>query len=82
MLCAIWYQLYNFKNVKDTHGKVLLFVKLQALGCNFTKSNIPHGCFSSFLNCKTANTPCNALYVPKRSIRYCKIHVHKNSLML
>ena len=25
MLCAIWYYLYNFKNVKNTHGGVLLF---------------------------------------------------------
>ena len=28
MLCAIWYHLYNLKNVKNTHGKVLLLVKL------------------------------------------------------
>ena len=28
-----------FKEVKNTHGKVLLFVKLQALACNITKSN-------------------------------------------
>ena len=31
MLCAIWYRLYNFKNVKNTHEGMLLFVKLQAL---------------------------------------------------
>ena len=24
--CAIWYQLYDFKNVKNTHGGVLLLV--------------------------------------------------------
>ena len=30
MLCAIWYNLYNLKNVKKTHGGVLLLVKLQA----------------------------------------------------
>ena len=24
MRCAIWYHLYNFKNVKNTHGGVLL----------------------------------------------------------
>ena len=24
MLCAIWYRVYNFKNVKRTHGGVLL----------------------------------------------------------
>ena len=31
MFCTIWYHLYNFKNVKITHGGVLLLVeKLQA----------------------------------------------------
>ena len=29
MLCAIWYHLYNLKNVKNTHGRVLLLVKLK-----------------------------------------------------
>ena len=31
MRCAIWYHLYNVKNVKNTHGEVLILVKLQAL---------------------------------------------------
>ena len=39
-LCAIWYYLYNLKNVKNTHEGVLLLVKLQTFGC-----------FSDFLNC-------------------------------
>ena len=30
MLCAIWYNLYNLKNVKNAHGGVVLLVKLQA----------------------------------------------------
>ena len=30
MICANWYYLYNFKNVKNTHGGVLLLVKLQS----------------------------------------------------
>ena len=30
MFCAIWYHLQNFKNVKNTHGGVLLLVKLLA----------------------------------------------------
>ena len=30
MRCAIWYHLYNLKNVKNTHGGVLILVKLQA----------------------------------------------------
>ena len=44
-LCAIWYHLHNLKNVKNTHGGVLLLVKLQVLA-NGTKSrkatNLPH----------------------------------------
>ena len=33
--CAIWYHLYNLKNVKNTHGRVLTLVKLhaEAFGC-------------------------------------------------
>ena len=30
MRCGIWYDLYNLKNVKSTHGGVLILVKLQA----------------------------------------------------
>ena len=48
MLCAIWYHLYNLKNVKNTHGGVILLVKLQFC---FTKSNTPSSVFSRFLNC-------------------------------
>ena len=29
MFCTIWYYLYNLKSVKNTHGGVLLLVKLQ-----------------------------------------------------
>ena len=36
MLCAIWYHLYNLKNVKNTHGGMLLLVKLQAEAFNVT----------------------------------------------
>ena len=28
--CAIWYHLHNLKNIKNTHGGVLILVKLQA----------------------------------------------------
>ena len=28
MLCAIWYHLYNLKNFKNTHGGVLILVKV------------------------------------------------------
>ena len=48
MFRAIWYYLYNLKNVKNTHGGVLLLVALL------------HGCFLRFLNCtnvtKSRNT--------------------------
>ena len=48
MLYAIWHDLYNLKNVKNTLGGVLLLVKLQALVFNLTKSNIPPWVFFSF----------------------------------
>ena len=40
-LYAIWYDLNNFKNVKNTYVEVLLLVKLQTEVCKFTKSNTP-----------------------------------------
>ena len=42
MLCAIWYHLYNLKNMRNTHGGELLLVKLQAPA-------FLHECFSRFL---------------------------------
>ena len=30
MLCAIWYQLYNLKNVKNTHEGVLITFRLHS----------------------------------------------------
>ena len=29
MFCAIWYHLHNLENVKNTHGGVLLLVKIK-----------------------------------------------------
>ena len=40
MRCATWYHLYNLKNVKNTHGGVLVLV---------TKSNTPPRVFFTFL---------------------------------
>ena len=48
MRCAIWYHLYNLKNVKNVHGGVLLSIKLQADSCSFTKSNTPPWVFLTF----------------------------------
>ena len=49
--CEIYCHSYNFKKVKNTHGGVLLLVKLKAPDCNFTKSNTPPWVFFTFLNC-------------------------------
>ena len=65
MLCTIWYHLYNLKTVNNTHGGVLLFVKLQALACNF-----PYECqitmlkviISTFVNQKQQNNLLWPLY--------------------
>ena len=49
MRCAIWYHLYNLKNVKNTRGRVLILVRLRASACNFTKINISPWVFFTFL---------------------------------
>ena len=50
MRCAIWYHLYNLKNVKNTHGGVLI-LWLQAKPVTLLKLTPLYGCFSGFLNC-------------------------------
>ena len=47
------YHLYNFKNVKNTHGGVLLLVKFQTKARNFSKSStLPWVFFTLFKFCK------------------------------
>ena len=62
VLCRIWYHLYNLKNVKNTHGDVLVFVNLQA--CKLVKHTQtiywqqPTNCFSvfgHFIQCRWYN---------------------------
>ena len=48
MLYAIWYNLYNLINVKNTHGVVLLLLKLQ-VAVTLVKAILLHGRFSRFL---------------------------------
>ena len=48
MLCTIWWHFYNFKNVKNTLGGLLLLVKLQSEACNFTKDNTDPWVFFTF----------------------------------
>ena len=49
--CSVWRNLVlfvRFKNVKNTHGRVLLLKKLQAKACSFTESNTPPWVFFTF----------------------------------
>ena len=53
MRCAIWYHLYNLKNLKNNYGGVLILVQLQASACNCTKINTPPWVFFTFFKlCK------------------------------
>ena len=63
MRCGIWYHFYNLQNVKNTHGGVLILVKLQGL-----KLTLPHGCFSSFLNCTNDIKSRNASHIQYKRI--------------
>ena len=62
MRCAIWYNLHNLKNVKNTHLGVLLkpatLLKLTAF----------HGCFSRFLNCTNGTKSPSTPYTP---VKHC-----------
>ena len=53
MRCVIWYHLYNLKNLKYTHGGVLIFATL-------LKLTLLHGSFSRFLNCTNGTKSRNA----------------------
>ena len=57
IFCSILYHLYNLKNMKNTHGGVLLLVKLRA--------TILHGCFSCFLNCTSSTKSRKASQLKK-----------------
>ena len=46
--------------MKNTHGGLLLLVKLQAEACNFTKSNSPPWVFFTILNCMNSTKSRNA----------------------
>ena len=59
MRCAIWYHLYNLKNVKNAHGGVLLLVKFQTKSLQL-KLTLLHGCFSRFYNCTNGTKLRNA----------------------
>ena len=65
------YHLYNLKNVKNTHGGVLLLVKFQTKAQNFTKSStLPWVFFTLFKFCKW--------YQIAQSITYHEFHVNQS----
>ena len=68
MRCTIWYHLYNSKNVKNTHGGVLLLVELQAIACNFTKSHTSPWLFFMFFELykyyQIAQSITNFIFLP------------------
>ena len=64
--CAIWYHLHNLKNVKNTHERVLILVKLQASSLKpptSLKLTLLHGCFSRFLICANGTKLRNASHI-------------------
>ena len=42
--------IFDLKNVKNTHGGVIILVKLHAEACNFTKNNMSISGFLSYTN--------------------------------
>ena len=48
MCCTISYYLYNLKIVKNTHRRVLLYVKMQVKPDNFSESNTSPWVFIAF----------------------------------
>ena len=57
---TIWYHLYNLKNMKNTHGGVLILVKLLVKNTHAgVLILLLHGCFSGFLNCANGTKSCN-----------------------
>ena len=75
MRCAIWYHLYNFKNVKNTHGGVLISVKLQASAC--TKISTPPWVFFAFFKlCKLYQIAQHITYSRATSYLNCfNVHI-------
>ena len=58
MRCAIWYRVYNLKNVKNTLEAVLILVKLQS-----ETLTLLHACFLRFLNCTNGTKSRNASHL-------------------
>ena len=61
---SIWYHLNNLKDVKNTHGRVLLLVKLHAW-VFFMFLTLFHWCCSRLLNCPNGTKSRNASHLVK-----------------
>ena len=59
MVCAVWNYLHDLKNVKNTHGGMILKVKLQIKVCNVTKSNTAPWVFLTFSKLKNGTKSHN-----------------------
>ena len=67
MRCAIWYHLFNLKNVKNTHEGVLLLTKVTLLD----------GWFLRFRNSQIAQNITNRLPLTLFTIIFVCINVHE-----
>ena len=65
----IWCNSYNLGNVKNTHGGVLLLVKLKT-------EALPHGCFSRFLNCANGTKSRKASDFIEMGLTKCNLFVY------
>ena len=74
MRCAIWYYLYNLKNVENTHGGVLLLVKLQASANGYNSRNVPHMLKNVMLLKKSAFNACLTNLYYHLSLPSCKLN--------
>ena len=65
MICAILYYFYNFKNVKNCLGGVLILGELLTETCTFTKSKTSMVFFSRFMVQKGKLVPDLFLFFKK-----------------
>ena len=81
MHCSIWYHLYNFKILKNTHGGVLILVKLCRLKpATLIKLTLHRWWFSCFLNgtngTKSRNAPHIRAEAPSKELTSIHVDVH------
>ena len=83
MHCAIWYHLHNLKNVKNTHGGVLILKPTTLLKLTFL-----HGYFSRFLYCTNGTKSCNAPHISSKKssskipCRFFSTALHTSELLI